>query len=149
MGQDEWQRTAELLESCQRENSRNIIRVVTYEEDDDDDDKDTCWLIYIQFDSQRQLFEDHGGLVQIDGTYKTNTSKYSLYTIFVEDNFGKGQPVAQYLIRQETTEWIMAGLEIFGRVSMIRPSHLALIFLLFFLDSKYLNVDENSFFLPH
>ena len=49
----------------------------------------------------------------MDGTYKTNVNQYALYTILVEDNYGVGQPVCYFLLLTETTEAIMAGLEIF------------------------------------
>ena len=39
-----------------------------------------------------------------------------LYSVLVEDNFGVGQPVAYFFIRDENTQMIMMGLEYFAKV---------------------------------
>lgn len=39
-----------------------------------------------------------------------------LCSILIEDNFGLGQPVAYFFIREETTQSIMEGLQHFAKV---------------------------------
>ena len=42
-----------------------------------------------------------------------------MYTLLVEDNFGKGQPVAFYFVRDANTASIRQGLQIFSEVHYI------------------------------
>ena len=51
-------------------------------------------LIYIQLPEQIALYQKYGEVILLDATYKVNKLAMSLFTLFVTDNFGVGQPVA-------------------------------------------------------
>lgn len=108
LSKDEWKSAAEKL-LAYGQHPRTVIKVLHDEEDFID-------LLYIQLDCQRELFKKYGQLVQMDGTYKTNRTGMPLYTLLVEDNYGVGQPVCYFFVKEETTDALMSGLEIFTAV---------------------------------
>ena len=110
MPQDEWQNAAKLLNWISHD-SGNVVKVLHGEDN-------VISLIFIQRKQQRELYKKYGEVVELDGTYKILKLSMALYTILVEDNYGIGQPVAYFFVKEETTESIMEGLSIFAAVSL-------------------------------
>lgn len=62
----------------------------------------------------------YGGVLLLDGTYNVvEIFSLPLYTLLAVDNFGVGQPVAYFFVRDETAEGIGMGLKNFCDVSFI------------------------------
>ena len=110
MPQDEWQNAAKLLNWISHD-SGNVVKVLHGEDN-------VISLIFIQRKQQRELYKKYGEVVELDGTYKILKLSMALYTILVEDNYGIGQLVAYFFVKEETTESIMEGLSIFAAVSL-------------------------------
>jgi hypothetical protein len=72
--------------------------------------------IFVQLESQRKLYKKYGVVVELDGTYNTNTKRYSLSHLHINDNNGDGQPVAFFFIKEEIIEAISDCLQIFIEV---------------------------------
>ncbi|KZS03097.1 Uncharacterized protein APZ42_034260 [Daphnia magna] len=70
--------------------------------------------IFVQLEKQRQLYKTYGNVIELDGTYKTTKAGFSLYHLLIEDNNGDGQPVAMFLVKEETTDSISTCLEVFS-----------------------------------
>lgn len=105
-------RTAQILNAYSHI-AGNIVKVLY-------DETNTISLKYVQLSQQRDLYKNYGEVVLLDGTYNVDKLAMPLYTLLVEDNFGVGQPVAYFFIREETTEWIMEGLRIFAALVYLR-----------------------------
>lgn len=105
----DWDETSALLRELQSDPS-NVVHV-------DTDAEGIVTFIYIQLAEQRKLFERFHETVQLDATHQTNKVGMPLYTLLVQDNFGLGQPVCYFFVKEETKERILAGLRIFGCVS--------------------------------
>ena len=84
------------------------------------DSKGVITIIYIQLKIQKKWYNLFGEVCQLDGTYRLlRICMYSLYTVMVSDNNGNGQPVAFFLVRDETKKSIKQGLKMFAKVSPI------------------------------
>lgn len=94
------------------ENPQNLVRVF-YDEDNN------ISLICVQLARQKEKYRLYGHVIELDGTYKTNSLGMPLYTLLVEDNFGVGQPVFHAWMRQENTESITLALKTFSEVLSI------------------------------
>lgn len=86
------------------------------------DENDEVNLIFIQLREQHELFLKFPEALQLDGTHKTNNIDMPIYTILIKDNFGLGQPVCYFFVREETTETIKAGLTYFAKVNLTKRS---------------------------
>ncbi len=81
-------------------------------------------LIYIQLPEQMALYKKYGEVILLDATYKVNKLAMSLFTLLVVDNFGVGQPVAYFFVKNEDTENVTAGLKVFAEVIFFCIIHL-------------------------
>ena len=77
-------------------------------------------ILYIQSNYGKFLFEKFPRVIQVDGTYKTNLSKYSLYLIVSLDMCLKTRIIAAALVRNEDTQSLGEFFEIFKKYN---PRH--------------------------
>ncbi|KZS19612.1 Uncharacterized protein APZ42_013884 [Daphnia magna] len=87
-------------------NQENIVNVFT-------DDKGDIQCIFVQLADQRMLYQKYGKVLQLDGTHNITQLSMPLYTLIVQDNFGVGQPVGFFFVREETEAIIATGLKYF------------------------------------
>lgn len=79
-------------------------------------DENVVTLIYLQLKEQPLMYQNFGEVIQLDGTYQVTKLGMTLYTLLLEDNFGKGQPVVYFFVNEETTENITCDLQLFAAV---------------------------------
>ena len=109
---EDWAKAAQYLEVL-TENPNNVVRVGK-----DSEKEEEISLIYIQLEEQRNLFKKYGELVQLDATYKINQAGMPLFTLLVVDNYGFGQPVAFFFVKEEKATHVLHGLSIFAEVKI-------------------------------
>ncbi|KAI9560248.1 hypothetical protein GHT06_014262 [Daphnia sinensis] len=100
-----WAATSEILANLGN-NPENIVNVST-------DDKGDIQCIYVQLADQRRFYQKYGEVLQLDGTHNVTQLSMPLYTLVVQDNFGVGQPVGFFFVREETEALIAMGLKYF------------------------------------
>lgn len=86
-----------------------------------DDQTSTVKIIFIQSAYGKELFDKFSKVIQVDGTYKTNLSKYTLYLVVSLDLCLKTRIIAAGVLRNEDSQTIGEFFEIFKRHN---PKHM-------------------------
>lgn len=107
---NEWIDTVDYMMEQQKDHN-NVIKVLHNSDGE-------VAAIFVQLEKQRQLYKTYGNVIELDGTYKTTKAGFSLYHLLIEDNNGDGQPVAMFLVKEETTDSISTCLEVFSEVEV-------------------------------
>ena len=120
----EWEETEIFLTEL-RQDEQNVVEVKC-------DENGTVELIYVQLKQQKVLYKRFGELIHLDGTYKITKAGMPLYSILVQDNYGIGQPVCYFFVKNRSQDNILSALELFCRVSQIIFTVLHFCFFFFF-----------------